>query len=103
MKARVARSSASDPLAAVPSAVRPIVEAARQTVRAVAPEVEEIACRGHRPSSPSMMWKLVRYLVDGGVVVTVGTYTRHASMFFARGTELEGAPDLLEGTGKKLR
>ena len=50
-----------------------------------------------------MMWKLVRYLVDGGVVVTVGTYTRHASMFFARGTELEGAPDLLEGTGKKLR
>jgi hypothetical protein len=50
-----------------------------------------------------MMWKLVRYLVDGGVVVTIGTYTKHASMFFAHGSELDGAPGLLEGAGKNLR
>jgi hypothetical protein len=49
------------------------------------------------------MWKLLRYLVDGEVVVTIGTFTKHSSMFFARGAELDDAGSLLEGTGKKLR
>jgi Domain of unknown function (DU1801) len=87
----------------IPSAVRPIIEAARQTVRTVAPEAAEVPCQSQRPRSPSMMWKLVRYLVDGEVVVTIGTFTKHASMFFARGSEIDDGRGLLEGTGKKLR
>jgi hypothetical protein len=90
-------------LRGIPSAVRPVVEAARQTVRTVAPEAEEVACQSQRPRSPSMMWKLVRYLVHGEVVVTIGTFTKHASMFFARGSEIDAGRGLLEGTGKKLR
>lgn len=50
-----------------------------------------------------MMWKLARFAVAGKVVVTVGTFTKHASMFFARGSELADEHGLLEGTGKKLR
>jgi hypothetical protein len=50
-----------------------------------------------------MMWKLARYAVKGEVVVTIGTFTKHASMFFARGAELKDTAGLLEGTGKKLR
>jgi hypothetical protein len=50
-----------------------------------------------------MMWKLARYAVQGEVVVTIGTFTKHASMFFARGAELKDAAGLLEGTGKNLR
>jgi hypothetical protein len=50
-----------------------------------------------------MMWKLARYAAHGEVVVTIGTFTKHASMFFARGAELGDATGLLEGTGKKLR
>src|SRR5258708_37775747 len=102
MKARAVSSSASDPFAGVPSAVRPIVEAARQTVRSVAPEAEEIACQSQRPRSPSMMWKLVRYVVGGEVVVTIGTFTKHASVFFARGSELDDPDGRLEGKGKSL-
>jgi hypothetical protein len=50
-----------------------------------------------------MMWKLVRYLVDGKVAVTIGTYTNHASIFFARGSEIADPRGLLEGGGKSLR
>ena len=50
-----------------------------------------------------MMWKLARYLIEGKIVVTIGTFTKHSSMFFARGSELEDPSGLLEGTGKKLR
>jgi hypothetical protein len=50
-----------------------------------------------------MMWKLVRYAVDGRVVVTIGTFTKHSSIFFAHGSELEDSHGLLEGTGKNLR
>ena len=87
----------------LPAATRPIVEAARKTVRAVAPRADEIACQSKKPRSPSMMWKLVRYAVDGEVVVTIGTFTKHASMFFARGAELDDPTGLLQGTGKSLR
>jgi hypothetical protein len=50
-----------------------------------------------------MMWKLVRYVVGGKVVVTIGTFTKHASIFFAHGSELADARGLLEGGGKSLR
>lgn len=50
------------------------------------------------------MWKRVRYRAGGEIVVTLGTFTRHASMFFARGAELaEVDAGLLEGIGKQLR
>jgi hypothetical protein len=90
-------------LANVPAEVRPIVEAASKTVRGVAPDAAEISCKSRKPRSPSMMWKLVRYAVGGEVVVTIGTFTKHASMFFARGSEIEDGQGLLEGTGKSLR
>jgi hypothetical protein len=89
--------------ARVPAAVKPIVEAARKVVTAVAPYAEEVACAGTKPRSTSMMWKLVRYVVNGEVVVTIGTFTKHSSMFFARGAELDDGDGLLEGGGKKLR
>jgi hypothetical protein len=50
-----------------------------------------------------MMWKLARYVAGGEIVVTIGTFTRHAAIFFARGSELADAKGLLEGTGKNLR
>jgi hypothetical protein len=95
--------ASSDPFANVPAEVRPILDAARSTVRAVGRGAEEIPCQSQKPRSPSMMWKLVRYAVDGEVVLTLGTFTRHASMFFARGSEIEDEQGLLQGTGKALR
>jgi hypothetical protein len=103
MTSRAGAISLSDHLANIPSGVRPIVEAASKTVRAVAPEAEELPCQTQKPRSPSMMWKLVRYGADGEVVVTLGTFNKHASMFFARGSEIEDEQGLLEGAGKSLR
>jgi hypothetical protein len=90
-------------VAQVPAAVSPIVEAARRAVRSVRRGAEEVACQSQKPRSPRMMWKLVRYVVDGEVVVTIGTFTKHVSMFFARGNEIRDESGVLEGTGKKLR
>lgn len=87
----------------MPSGTEPLVEAARKTIKKVAPHAIEIPCAGAKPRSPSMMWKLFRYAVDDEVVVTIGTFTKHASMFFAHGAELDDPDGLLEGGGKKLR
>ena len=96
--------TSSDFFAAVPPETRAIVDAARHVVLSVAPAgSKEIACQSQRPRSASMMWKLVRYVVDGETVVTIGTFTRHSSIFFARGTELEDEDGVLEGGGKVLR
>ena len=103
MTSRAGTVTLSDHLGNIPSAVRPIIEAANKAIRAVAPNAEEIPCQSQKPRSPSMMWKLARYAVDGEVVVTLGTFTKHASMFFARGSEIEDERGLLEGTGKSLR
>jgi hypothetical protein len=103
MISRAAGTSVTDHLEAIPAVVRPIVEAARATVRAVAPKADELACQSKRPRSKSAMWKLVRYAVGGEVVVTIGTFTKHSNIFFARGSELDDAHGLLEGTGKSLR
>jgi len=99
------KTTVSDHLASIPVDVQPIVKAARATVKAVAPNAQEIACASSKPKSKSMMWKLVRYAAtaDGEVFVTIGTFTKHSAMFFARGTELDDEDGLLEGGGKALR
>jgi uncharacterized protein DUF1801 len=87
----------------VPPAVRPIVEAAIKTIREVAPDAEEVAYEMAAPRSKSMVWKLVRYIVDGQNVVGVGTVTAHSMIFFYRGRELDDGAGLLQGGGKEMR
>ena len=87
----------------VPAAVRPIVEAAIKTIREVAPDAEEIAYDMAAPRSKSMVWKLVRFAVDGKNVVGVGTLTAHSMIFFYRGRELDDGSGLLQGGGKEMR
>lgn len=85
--------------------VRAIVQAARRTAKAAAPEAVEIGCATARPRSKSMMWKLCRYGVEGedGYVFAIGAFTKHAAIFFARGAELDDGSGVLEGAGKQLR
>ena len=87
----------------VPAAVRPIVDAAIKTIREIAPDAEEIAYEMAAPRSKSMVWKLVRYAVDGENVVGVGTLTSHSMIFFYRGRELDDGSGLLQGGGKEMR
>jgi len=93
----------SDHLKKVPPAVRPIVQAARRTVKAVAPTAEEISYQSQPPRSSSYMWKIVRYAVGGANVVGIGTFARHSTLFFYRGRELDDGSGLLEGSGKDSR
>jgi hypothetical protein len=93
----------SDHIKKIPSAVRPIVQAARRTVRTVAPKADEISYQSRPPRSSTYMWKLVRYAVDGENVVGIGTFARHSTLFFYRGRELDDGSGLLEGSGKDSR
>jgi len=93
----------SEHIKKIPPAVRPIVQAARQTVRTVAPTADEISYQSQPPRSSTYMWKIVRYAVDGANVVGIGTYPRHSTMFFYRGRELDDGSGLLEGSGKDSR
>jgi hypothetical protein len=93
----------SETLKRVPPAVRPTVQAARRTVKAVAPRASEVAYRSLPPRSSRYMWKIVRYAVDGAYVVGIGTFPRHGTLFFYRGRELDDGSGLLEGTGKDSR
>jgi len=95
--------SVSDHLKKVPAAARPIVLAARRTVRAVAPNAEEISYQSEPPRSSTYMWKIVRYAVGGENVVGVGTFSRHSTLFFYRGRELDDGSGLLQGSGKDSR
>jgi hypothetical protein len=93
--------SRSEQIRKIPVATRPIVEAAIKLVNEIAPQAEEITYNMERPPEGSaMMWKIVRYAVDGENVVGVGTFSRHATIFFYRGRELDDATGLLQGTGK---
>jgi hypothetical protein len=103
MATRKPAITVTDHLANIPAVVRPIIDAAMKTVCAAAPQAEEGACQSQKPRSPSSMWKLVRYSVGGKVVVTLGCFTSHASMFFAQGTALDDEHGVLQGTGKSLR
>jgi hypothetical protein len=93
----------SEHLKKVPPKVRPIVQAAIRTVKEVAPKADEITYRSQPPRSPSAMWKLVRYAVDGNYVVGVGTFTNHSTLFFYRGREIDDGSGLLQGSGKDSR
>jgi len=96
-------NSASELLRKVPPAVRPTVQAARQTVKAVAPKAKEIAYRSDPPRSSRTMWKLLRYAIDDAYLVAIGTFPDHVSVFFPRGRELDDGSGLLEGGGKEFR
>jgi hypothetical protein len=87
----------------VPAAVRPTVTAAIKAIREAAPEAKEIPYEMDAPRSQRMMWKIVRFAVDGDNVVGVGTFPRHSTMFFYRGRELDEGDGLLQGTGKDTR
>jgi hypothetical protein len=93
----------SDHIRKIPPAVRPIVQAARRTVKAAAPKANEISYRSEPPRSSSYMWKIVRYAVDGANVVGIGTFPGHSTLFFYRGRELDDGSGLLEGSGKDSR
>ena len=98
-----AEFSLSEQLKKIPANVRPTVKAALKTVKAVAPKAEEIAYRSSQPRSKSMMWKIVRYSVDGVNVVGIGTFTSHSALFFYRGREIDDGTGLLQGSGKDSR
>ena len=95
--------SVSEHLSKIPAAVRPTVKAARQLVRTVAPKATEISYRSEPPRSSRAMWKIARYAVDGANVVGIGTFPRHATLWFYRGRELDDPSALLEGGGKDSR
>jgi hypothetical protein len=95
--------SVADHVKKLPPAVRPIVQAARRTVKAVAPKADEISYQGQPPRSSTYMWKIVRYAVGGANVVGIGTFARHSTLFFYRGRELDDGSGLLEGSGKDSR
>ncbi|HYU64153.1 MAG TPA: DUF1801 domain-containing protein [Verrucomicrobiae bacterium] len=96
-------STLSDQLEKVPPAVRPNVQAAIRTVREVAPRAEEILYRMAAPRSSRMMWKLVRYAIDGEDVVGIGTFVDHSTIYFYHGRELDDGSGLLQGGGKEMR
>ena len=87
----------------LPVKVQPIVRAAIKSVEGVAPNATEIPYKMGRPQSKSMMWKLVRYAIDGKNVVGIGTFSEHSAMFFYRGRELDDGNGLLKGSGKDTR
>ena len=93
----------SEHLKKIPPAVRPIVLAARRTVKAAAPTADEISYQSQPPRSSNYMWKIVRYAVDGANVVGIGTFPRHSTLFFYRGRELDDGSGLLQGSGKDSR
>lgn len=93
----------ADHLKQIPPAVRPTVQAARRAVKAAAPQAKEVAYQSRSPRSKSAMWKLIRYSVGKDYVVGIGTFSTYATMFFARGRELDDGSGLLEGSGKDAR
>jgi hypothetical protein len=101
--AAVKEIAVSEHIKKVPPTVRPIVQAARRAVKAVAPKADEISYQSQPPRSSTYMWKIVRYAVDGQNVVGIGTFPRHSTLFFYRGRELDDGSGFLEGSGKDSR
>jgi hypothetical protein len=87
----------------IPAAVRPIVVAARKLVTQTAPKADEVVYQSKPPKSASAMWKLARYTVDGKDVLGLGTFTKHSTLFFYRGRELDDGTGLLKGSGRDTR
>jgi hypothetical protein len=95
--------TASEHVKRIRPAVRPIVQAARRAVKAVAPNAREVVYQSKPPRSKSAMWKLVRYAVGDEYVVGIGAFSTYATIFFTRGRELDDGSGLLEGSGKDAR
>jgi hypothetical protein len=93
----------SDQLKKLPPSVRAIVQAARRTLKAAAPNATEITSQSPPPRAKSYMWKMVRYAIDGRDVVGIGAFTAYASLVFYRGRELDDGSGLLQGGGKDAR
>ena len=87
----------------IPSAVPPTVQAARRTVKAIAPRAKEIAYQSEPPRSKSALWKIVRYATRNEPVVGIGTFPTYATLYFYRGRDIDDASGLLEGSGKDMR
>jgi hypothetical protein len=87
----------------VPPTVRPIVKAARRTVKAAAPAAMEIVHMSEPPRSKTYMWKVLRYSTGGANVVGIGTFPKYSTLFFYRGRELEDGSGMLEGGGRDAR
>jgi hypothetical protein len=87
----------------IPSAVRPTVQAARRTVKAIAPRAKEIAYQSEPPRSKSALWKIVRYATRNEPVVGIGTFPTYATLYFYRGRDIDDVSGLLEGSGKDMR
>ena len=87
----------------VPPQTRATVDAARRMVSSIAPRAVEVPYRSRPPANPSTMWKLARYTLNGENVVGIGTYTKHSTLYFYRGRELDDRSGMLEGRGKDMR
>ena len=93
----------SEQMKRIPSAVRPTVQSARRTVKALAPRAKEIAYQSEPPRSKSALWRIVRYATRDAPVIGIGTFPTYATLYFYRGREVDDASGLLEGSGKDLR
>lgn len=100
---RTAEVSVSEHLRKMSPDVRPIVEAARRMVKAIAPNANETPYQSRPPRAASAMWKIARYAIEGANVVGVGTFPKHSTLFFYRGRELDDGTGLLQGSGKDTR
>lgn len=100
---RTAEVSVTGHLRKMSPDVRPVVEAARQMVMAIAPNANEIPYQSRPPRAASAMWKIARYAIEGANVVGVGTFPKHSTLFFYRGRELDDGTGLLQGSGKDTR
>jgi hypothetical protein len=87
----------------VPLAVRPTLQAAIRMVRQIAPGAEEIVYAMEAPKSARMVWKHVRFAIDGNEVVGIGTLPDHVDIWFYRGRELDDGGVKLKGSGKDTR
>ena len=83
--------------------MRPTVKAAIEAVRGIAPDAAEIPYQMDAPRSDRTMWKIARYALDGQNGVGIGTFSRHSTIFFYRGRELDDGSVLLRGTGRDTR
>jgi hypothetical protein len=84
----------SEYLSNIPASLRPTMQAARKTIRALGPKgTKEIAYR---------KWP-IRYAVDDMLVCGVGNYPRWVAIYFFRGVDLDDPDRVLEGTGKGMR
>ena len=83
----------SDYVRKVPAELRPTLQAARRTIKQIAPKAEETAWR---------VWP-IRYRQGDRYLVAVGNHPRWISIFFFHGGELDDPDSVLEGTGKLMR